>query len=327
MLDFINAGLVLLFVLLIFFTSSIISKKRKEQIEQVKKESLQQEMARLERERNELCAELRRLEEVKAQAKQKLSEEQARLVAKQEEEEKNCQLKLKEKQDAYFASLEEFISEQEARKSCELSRIKVDFDREKKALTEDFLTYSAKMNEQREVLSAEIAEMEKHIEILVERTRKQQEYEQNLDYYHIQLDESSKHDINKLKEFAFEFSKPNTIYKLIWDNYYKTPVEALFRKILGANLNKGGIYKITNIENEKVYIGKATDFQKRWRQHAKQGCGIDRTNQLLYEDMMKFGLEKFTFEVLEQCDNQTEREKYWIKQYKSNEIGYNLKVG
>lgn len=30
-----------------------------------------------------------------------------------------------------------------------------------------------------------------------------------------------------------------------------------------------GIYKITNIENGQVYIGRSTDIEKRWAEHQK----------------------------------------------------------
>jgi len=36
-----------------------------------------------------------------------------------------------------------------------------------------------------------------------------------------------------------------------------------------------GIYKITNINNGKVYIGQAVNIAERWRQHIKRGVGAD----------------------------------------------------
>lgn len=223
----------------------------------------------------------------------------------------------------------EVISEIESDKACEIERIKVDYDRKKKGLSEDFLAYSADINLKREKLANEIEVMENQKSALVERLRKEQELKDNIDFYHISLDTSSKHDIVRLKELALSFSKPAAIYKVIWESFYKTPMEALFKKILGENLNRSGIYKITELGTEKTYVGKATDLQKRWREHAKQGCGIDKTNILLYDAMMEKGLEQFCFEVIEICKKEelAEKEKYWIKFYKSNEVGYNQKVG
>ena len=106
-------------------------------------------------------------------------------------------------------------------------------------------------------------------------------------------------------------------------------MEALFKRVLGENATRGGIYKITNINNEKVYIGRTTKFIERLRTHSKRGCGIETIKGLFYEAMIKEGLENFTFEVVEVCDKELQpaREKYWIKFYRSDEWGYNQNKG
>jgi hypothetical protein len=48
---------------------------------------------------------------------------------------------------------------------------------------------------------------------------------------------------------ALNFSKPNVIYKLLYEVYYKAKIEELFKRVLGDKATKGGIYKITNISN------------------------------------------------------------------------------
>ena len=52
-----------------------------------------------------------------------------------------------------------------------------------------------------------------------------------------------------------------------------------------------GIYKITNLVNEKVYIGQAQDIEKRWREHK---CSSKSNNQILYRAIRKYGLENFS---------------------------------
>jgi group I intron endonuclease len=106
-------------------------------------------------------------------------------------------------------------------------------------------------------------------------------------------------------------------------------MEELFKRVLGNDRDKGGIYKITNIKNQKVYIGKTTKFIDRWRTHAKRGCGIERIKGQLYDAMFEDGLENYTWEIVEVCDKdkQTSLEKYWILFYKSDQWGYNMKVG
>lgn len=83
-----------------------------------------------------------------------------------------------------------------------------------------------------------------------------------------------------------------------------------------------GIYKITNVVNGKCYIGQSVDIVRRWRNHRGSYQTEDKA---LYRAMRKYGLENFTFEVLEECDVAAlnERELYWIREYDSYNNGYN----
>lgn len=94
-----------------------------------------------------------------------------------------------------------------------------------------------------------------------------------------------------------------------------------------------GIYKITNKINNKVYIGKAINIYKRWIEH-KNNMKYEKYNQIIYKAMRKYGIENFSFEIIEECDKYIldEREKYWIRYYNSyigfsNSNGYNMTIG
>ena len=54
------------------------------------------------------------------------------------------------------------------------------------------------------------------------------------------------------------------------------------------------IYKITNLLNEKIYIG-----QTKQPMHSK-------ANSPLGQAMRQFGMENFTIEIVERCENQDE---------------------
>lgn len=92
----------------------------------------------------------------------------------------------------------------------------------------------------------------------------------------------------------------------------------------------GYIYKITNNINQKVYIGQTIrDAKARWKQH-KQAMNYKNGPQYwnhLYSAMRLYGLENFTFEVIEECNDSIldEREIFWIAKYNSNDLdcGYN----
>lgn len=92
-----------------------------------------------------------------------------------------------------------------------------------------------------------------------------------------------------------------------------------------------GIYKITNLINNKTYIGQSSNIERRWQQHRSIYEWNRHPNYPLYKAMIKYGLNNFKFEIIEVCDiaKLNESEQYWIKQYQSliKENGYNISNG
>jgi group I intron endonuclease len=86
---------------------------------------------------------------------------------------------------------------------------------------------------------------------------------------------------------------------------------------------KGGIYKITNLINNKIYIGSTCSFKNRKSKHKNK-----KNNTLISRSIFKYGWENFLFEILEYCENEIliERENYYFDKYKpfKNNNGYNL---
>lgn len=88
------------------------------------------------------------------------------------------------------------------------------------------------------------------------------------------------------------------------------------------------IYKITCLINNKIYIGQTLNYVSRICHHKsklKRNCN---DNKYLQEDYNKYGLNNFTFEILEECkeENLLERETYWINYFggKESEKLYNM---
>ena len=86
----------------------------------------------------------------------------------------------------------------------------------------------------------------------------------------------------------------------------------------------GFIYKITNLINNKVYIGLTTEtIEKRWKNHIS--C-VGKIKRHLYNAMGKYGIENFTIEEIDRSDNFTilgELERKYIKEYRSDIEYYN----
>ena len=63
-----------------------------------------------------------------------------------------------------------------------------------------------------------------------------------------------------------------------------------------------GIYKITNTITGDFYIGSSKDVKKRWREHKWPSTWNKYPNNQLYQDMQKYGVDKFEFEVIEEAE-------------------------
>lgn len=88
----------------------------------------------------------------------------------------------------------------------------------------------------------------------------------------------------------------------------------------------GYIYKITNIINNKCYIGQTTrNIQERWKEHLSR---LENKNKF-YNAIKFYGIENFIISQVEECPNEllNEREIFWIKFYDSYESGYNSTGG
>lgn len=90
----------------------------------------------------------------------------------------------------------------------------------------------------------------------------------------------------------------------------------------------GYIYKITNEENDKVYIGATSfDIQKRFKEHCHDCNQKKYKDRPLYQAMREIGINKFHIKLIESTDDLDLREQYWISYYDSYNNGYNATLG
>ncbi len=90
-----------------------------------------------------------------------------------------------------------------------------------------------------------------------------------------------------------------------------------------------GIYKITNTLNGKAYVGQSVDIKRRWGSY--KNTQKDAAHELMIDRAIKkYGINNFTFGILEQCTKQelNDREEFWIKELNTfSKNGYNLNTG
>lgn len=86
------------------------------------------------------------------------------------------------------------------------------------------------------------------------------------------------------------------------------------------------IYKITNLVNNKIYIGQTIrPINERFRRHINDALNCN-LNTHLARAIRKYGKENFVIEEIDNAINQEEltlKEQQWIRYYNSVETGYN----
>ena len=88
-----------------------------------------------------------------------------------------------------------------------------------------------------------------------------------------------------------------------------------------------GVYGIYCIPTNKWYIGASYNVKKRLKQHRSEmrNCPHWFCNRGMYQDVNKYGLEKFKFYILKHCSpgELKEVEQEWIDRVDSIATGYN----
>ena len=148
-------------------------------------------------------------------------------------------------------------------------------------------------------------------------------------FYTIQVPDEYKEDIDfLLNTVSQKVRHPDIINKLVWAEYVKPYLDDTFKRI--AIRAEPGIYKLTNIDSGKAYIGKSTDVKKRISDHMKSSIGISSiADQAVHHAILDTGFWNWTIEIIDYCerDRLSELEKYYIDFFKTQEFGYNKNVG
>ena len=93
------------------------------------------------------------------------------------------------------------------------------------------------------------------------------------------------------------------------------------------------VYKITNLINQKSYIGSSIRVEKRWQQHRNNAFNPNdkKYNYPLYQAFRKYGLNNFSFTILKDnflsIEEMQNYEKEMISQYNTlSPNGYNQTI-
>lgn len=187
-----------------------------------------------------------------------------------------------------------------------------------------------------EVLKQQLEETKAELEVernkraaINEEIRRRRQVEEEQDFYKIQFSDEDRNDVEILRSIAPRLRHPEAINKVIWSAYYQKPLAELRKRIL-TNGDVSGVYKITRLKTNEIYIGQTTSVDKRWQEHVKSALGVGTlASSQLHRAMATDGCENFTFELLEVVpkDKLRERESYYIDFYDSKTYGLNSVTG
>ena len=200
-----------------------------------------------------------------------------------------------------------------------------------KVLEEASYEASRTLDEQNQEIAAAaqtIAKLKSQIDAAIAANVREEERKTNIAFYTLGIKEVDIQEIEKIRSVLPYIRNPRAINKAIWECYYRNATTDLVNRVIGSR-TETGIYKITCLLDNKVYIGQAKDLGDRWKQHIKCGLGIDAPSNKLYTAMQHLGVENFCFEVIEKCapEDLNTLEKQWIEFYQSNIYGYNMNSG
>ena len=195
---------------------------------------------------------------------------------------------------------------------------------------DDFIASTAEtkksVNEEIEELKLLLEDYKSKRNLINQAIIHEREIHEQQDFYRIVLNESDKEDIQLLNTIEMRLHSREALYKLIYDVFYKKPLNDMINRVLQGK-EFCGIYRITNLKTNEAYIGKSTNIKTRWQNHCKTAIGLDgMARTKIHSAMKEYGIDNFSFEVLEKCTKETysEREKYWINFYETNIYGYNI---
>lgn len=231
---------------------------------------------------------------------------------------------------ALAAELAAEVSNKSKEGALQLQSVMDYYDQQKINISEEFQNFSVEMKAKKAQLEKEVKAAEAKQQEIIEEYKRAEKIKEDKNFYRIVLSENDIEDVKKLRKIADELHDPSILYKLIYKNYYERPFNEMVGRVVTGRGNTG-IYKITNLENGKVYIGQTKQaFKERWRTHLKRGVKAEPgTSNKLYNAMWEEGAENFTFEVLAECDTDelNGKEKEYISFYHANTWGYNSTAG
>ena len=318
---------IIIIILLLFLIHLLLNKDKEKDLQKLK-EIYSKEISTLEKEKQE-------------------KEKENEILKKSNDDLKKEALQNQEKVSFQQSVLKNLTKQNEEIKSHQYELAKTEVELWKKAQKNDIIqenitfkgqldnqirTFTVKRDELAKELydvASELEEYQQKREAINQEILRNRALKEKTDFYRIMLTPESLEDIKIIKGIREKLHKQEFLDKMLYDNYISKSVKEMCKRVLEGE-DPSGIYKITNISTQEIYIGKSTSVATRWTNHIKSACGLVGVADSQFQRALKqYGIENWTFELLEKCpkDKLTEREKYYITFYDTINYGYNQRIG
>lgn len=318
---------IIIIILLLFLIHLLLNKNKEKDIQKLK-EIYSKEISTLEKEKQE-------------------KEKENEILKKNNDDLKKEALQNQEKVSFQQSVLKNLTKQNEEIKSHQYELAKTEVELWKKTQKNDIIqenitfkgqldnqirTFTVKRDELTKELydiASELEEYQQKRDAINQEILRNRALREKTDFYRIILTPESLEDIKIIKGIREKLHKQEFLDKMLYDNYISKSVKEMCKRVLEGE-DPSGIYKITNISTQEIYIGKSTSVATRWTNHIKAACGLGGVADSQFQRALKqYGIENWTFELLEKCPKEklTEREKYYIVFYDTINYGYNQRIG
>lgn len=318
---------IIIIILLLFLIHLLLNKNKEKDIQKLK-EIYSKEISTLEKEKQE-------------------KEKENEILKKNNDDLKKEALQNQEKVSFQQSVLKNLTKQNEEIKSHQYELAKTEVELWKKTQKNDIIqenitfkgqldnqirTFTVKRDEIAKELydiASELEEYQQKRDAINQEILRNRALKEKTDFYRIILTPESLEDIKIIKGIREKLHKQEFLDKMLYDNYISKSVKEMCKRVLEGE-DPSGIYKITNISTQEIYIGKSTSVATRWTNHIKAACGLGGVADSQFQRALKqYGIENWTFELLEKCPKEklTEREKYYIVFYDTINYGYNQRIG
>lgn len=157
----------------------------------------------------------------------------------------------------------------------------------------------------------------------------ERELKEKADFYRIVVSDYDIEDLKLISQIEQNFHNKEVLNRAVFDTYIKKPMNEMIKRVLEGR-SPSGIYMITDLLTNEIYIGRAVSVDKRWQEHCKSCFNLGTiAHSTLHTRMAKDGIYNFSFQLLEEVPKEklSEREKYWINFYQTKDYGMNERQG